>query len=63
MMGAKRLQTQNKIEYVKPAIEELGPVTALLGDNCSDGGTVTDWCHDGGFPGFAQCDKGTIVSY
>lgn len=63
-MGAKKPQTQDKIEYVKPKIEVLGPVTALFGVNCTDGGSpATDSCLDGNFANSAQCDKGTVPAY
>jgi hypothetical protein len=64
MMGAKKSQTQDKIEYVKPKIEELGPVTALFGADCTGGDSpVPDDCLDGYWANSTQCDKGTVAAY
>jgi hypothetical protein len=50
---------KKRIDYVKPTILDLGAVTSLVGQSCSNGGTVAA-CGPGGTPG-VLCDVGGLA--
>ena len=69
----EKKKNQARIEYVRPKVEDIGPVTALFGANCSDGNDANqcpagslpsyDYCRNGGFARSGGCQAGTTAVY
>ena len=54
---------EKKIEYTKPEILDLGPVTPALGGTCSNGSlNYTGNCSTGNIAAGGPCSTGTAVT-
>jgi len=56
----EKQKKQEKIDYVKPEVLDLGPVTAIYGDTCSPSGLLAG-CGPGGTAQITDCDNGPGV--
>lgn len=57
-------QKEERIEYVKPAIDDLGALAVVFGGTpCSSGGSATgEWCRNGTGAAAYSCSSGNLVT-